>query len=182
MKSLGLIPLLALTACTHLPPPAVVVREVPVAMASTNRLDELRYPSHYRAYSVGRRPDPSNPNILHDGYVLYIRDQPERWNLQPSERPIDLPGAPRPAAEVPLPLDEQLRLELRKQKQAALASEAQSERLRVVAESLPLLMRSTSAIATNVDMWQKRVDDRLRLLEAGGTLTNTSSPHVITNQ
>lgn len=179
MKCIALIALLALTACTHFPPPAVVVREVPVAVSSTNSLDELRYPSHYRAYSVGRRPDPANPNILHDGYVLYLREMPERWRLQPSERPIDLPGAPRPAAEAPLPLDDQLRIELRKQKQAALASEAQSERLRVVADSLPPLMRSTAAIATNIEAWQKRVEDRLRLLEAGGFSTNL--PVVITN-
>lgn len=179
MKIISVVSLLALTGCVHPTPPTFVVREVPVSIVSTNSLDRLRYPSTYRAISVGRRPDPNNPNILHESSVLYIREQPERWNLQPSETRLDLPGAPRPASEVPLPLDEQLRLELRKQKAATQAVEEQSQRLQKVTESIPPLVRSTANIATNLDGWQRRFDDRLRLLEAERIATNTTTSLII---
>ncbi|MBL9170592.1 MAG: hypothetical protein JNN07_22865 [Verrucomicrobiales bacterium] len=175
------LPLLALTGCMNSKPPTFVVREVPVAVSSTNSLHRLRYPSTYRAISVGRRPDPANPDILHDSYVLYIRDQPERWNLRPSEHQLDLPGAPRPAAEVPLPLDEQLRLELRKQKAATQAVEEQSQRLQMVTESIPPLVRSTATIATNLAGWQQRFEERLRLLEAERFASNASTSLILTN-
>ncbi len=179
MKLIPAFALLALTGCMNTTPPTFVVREVPVAVASTNSLDRLRYPSTYRAVSVGRRPDPNNPNILHESSVLYIREQPERWNLYPSEKQLDLPGAPRPAGEVPLSLDEQLRLELRKQKAATQAVEEQSQRLQMVTESIPPLVRSTANIATNLDGWQRRFDERLRMLEAERLATNTTTSLII---
>ena len=180
MKYKWILPLALLTGCTNPAPPTFVVREVPAT--SGPGLDLLRYPSNYRAYSVGRRIDPSTPTILHDSHVLYIREQPERWNLQPSEKPMDLPGAPRPAAEVPLPLDEQLRLELRKQKEAAQMVEAQAQRLKAVTESLPSLLQSAASIATNVDARQRRFEERLRVLEAERFGSNPTPSLLLTNR
>ena len=180
MKYKWILPLALLTGCTNPAPPTFVVREVPAT--SGPGLDLLRYPSNYRAYSVGRRIDPSTPTILHDSHVLYIREQPERWNLQPSEKPMDLPGAPRPAAEVPLPLDEQLRLELRKQKESTQAVEAQWQRLNQVTESIPPLLRSTANLTTIIEAGQKRIEERLRVLEADRLGSNKAPSLVITNQ
>ena len=81
MKSIC-VPLLFLgfAGCQHVPP-TFVVREVPVQVSSTNSLDVIRFPSTYKGYTVGRRPDVSNPGMMHEAHVLYVRETADRWNL-----------------------------------------------------------------------------------------------------
>ncbi len=175
-------PLLLIAGCATGPTPTFVVREVPVAVSSTNRLDVIRFPASYRAYHVGRRIDSGNPTVLHESHVLYVREQPERWNLQPSATVPDLPGAPQAPAVVPLPIEGQLRLELRKQESATQAIEAQSQKLKAVTDAIEPLMQSTSALTSGLDARQKRIEERLRLLEVERGANSVGTPLILTNR
>ncbi len=131
MKSLFLILPAAclLTGCVHQPFPTVFIREVPVQVTSSNRLDVIRFPASYHAYTIGRRTDPANPGFMHEAHILYVREASDRWNLQPPAAPAQPPLNPVAAPEAafaPLPLDQQLRTELQEQRRVSQALQEQT--------------------------------------------------------
>ena len=171
MKNLLLIPLLLLAGCQHVPP-TVFVREVPVEAASTSYLDVIRFPAAYKSYTVGRRPDPANPGFMHEAHILYVRETPDRWNLQPAPAPAGPPAsvpvsnsASQDAAFVPLPLNEQLRQEMQKQQQISQSLADQTQRFQQTADVLVPAARKAMELTTQVQQTQKSIDDRLRKLE-----------------
>ena len=173
MKTLLLIlavSFLALTGCRHAPVPTFVVREVPVQVTSTNTLDVIRFPSSYRAYTVGRRIDPAHPGFMQESHVLYVREAPDRWNLQPPAAPSPPPvlsTAPVDAAFVPLPLDQQLRTELQEQRRASQALHEQAQRFQQAADVFVPTARKAVELSNQIDQRQQLLEDRLRRLEEG---------------
>ncbi len=140
------------------------VRLVP---ASTN-LDAIRYPAVYKAYPVGRMVDPHNRDVMHDAHVIYVRQCPDFWNLHPLTAPAVPLGptvAPTNGAYAPLPLGDELRLELNAQKQATKSVQEQAQRLGQAAEKLTPLTDHLLQQQIDVQQRLRLSDERLRRLE-----------------
>lgn len=167
MKILMPLSVLVLTGCQTLPP-TVFVREVPVSVSSTNHLDVIRFPSTYKAYTVGRRPDPSNPTMMHEAHILYVRESPDYWNLHPASAtpPANVAGTrPADGAFVPLPLNEQLRQEVQKQQQVSQSLAEQARRVQQTTDVLVPAARKAVELTTQIQQRQISLEERLRRLE-----------------
>ena len=159
--------LLGLAGCQHVPP-TFVVREVPVQVSSSNSLDVIRFPSSYKGYTVGRRPNAANPALMHEAHILYVRESPDRWNLQPPAAPTLPPTQPASvpdAAFAPLPVSEQLRQELQKQQQLTQSLAEQTKRFQQSADALvPAAMKAVE-LSTLMQQRVQLMESRLRQLE-----------------
>lgn len=169
--------LLGFAGCQHVPP-TFIVREVPVQVSSSNSLDVIRFPSAYKGYTVGRRPDASNPALMHEAHILYVRETSDRWNLQPPAAPVITPGLSAAAPDAtfaPLPVSEQLRQELQKQQQQTQSLAEQTKRFEQSANAL--VPAATKAVELSTLMQQRllMLDARLRQLEAGPGLTSPTN-------
>jgi len=160
---------LGLAGCQHVPP-TFVVREVPVQVSSNNSLDVIRFPSSYKGYTVGRRPDVSNPALMHEAHILYVRETADRWNLQPPAAPVITPALSAPAPDAtfaPLPVSEQLRQELQKQQQQTQSLAEQTKRFQQSADALvPAAMKAVE-LSTLMQQRVQLMESRLRQLEEG---------------
>ena len=169
--------LLGFAGCQHVPP-TFVVREVPVQITSSNSLDVIRFPSSYKGYTVGRRPDVSNPALMHEAHILYVRETSDRWNLQPPAAPMITPAlsavAPDPTF-APLPVSEQLRQELQKQQQQTQSLAEQTKRFQQSADALvPAAMKAVE-LSTLMQQRVQSLEARLRQLEGGPRLTSPTN-------
>ena len=169
---------LLLAGCVHQPSSTVFIREVPVQVTSSNSLDVIRFPSSYHAYTIGRRADPANPGFMHEAHVIYVREAPDRWNLQPpparSQSPLNATGA-TDAAFAPLPLDQQLRTELQEQRRVSQTLQEQTQRFQQAADIFVPTARKAVELSAQTQQRQQQLDDRLHRLEEGqrwSSLTN----------
>ncbi len=166
--------LLGFAGCQHMPP-TFVVREVPVQVSSSNSLDVIRFPATYKGYTVGRRPDASNPAMMHESHVLYVRETSDRWNLQPPAAPAStflLPAAAPDATFAPLPVSEQLGQELKRQQQNTLAQAEQIQRFQQSADALVPAARKAVELSTLMQQHLMQIESRLRQLEGGSRPTS----------
>jgi len=167
MKKFLPLALFLMVGCQNVPP-TVFIREVPVQVTSTNRLDVIRFPAAYKSYTVGRRRDRSNPGMMHEAHVLYIRETPDRWNLHPPSAPSFCAapaGIQIDPAFVPLPLDGQFRQEFRKQQEISRSLAEQTERIQRTAEQLVPATRKAMEMTAEMKIHQLSIEDRLRRLE-----------------
>ena len=174
MKPLPLLPaiLLALPGCVHRPAPTVFIREVPVQVVSSNAaLDAIRFPASYRAYTVGRRMDSANPELMQEAHIIYVRESTDRWNLHPAPAGVPLPSGGHgsvDAAFVPLALDEQVRFELNEQ----------TQRLQQASDALVPAARKLFEFSAQGEARLQQFEDRLRRLDGSqrmSSFTNWSS-------
>ncbi len=139
-----------------------------MAVSSTNSLDVIRFPSAYKAYTVGRRTDPANSELMHEAHLLYVRESPDRWNLSP---PTIIPSAnpvgarPVDSTFAPLPLSDQLRQELQKQQQISQSLAEQAQRVQQTTDLLLPAARKAVELTTQIQQRQISLDERLRRLE-----------------
>ena len=148
-------------------PPTVFVRELPVRVATSNQLDVIRFPSTYRSYTIGRRADPRNPTVMHESHILYVRETPDRWNLQPpaaasSALPLTPPADPTFS---PLPVAEQLRQELLKQQRISQDMTDQNGRVQKSADVLLPAANKVAEISSQMNQRQQLIEERLRRQE-----------------
>ena len=165
-----LLPVLFLLAgCQHVPQ-TVLVREVPAPVTTTNSLDGIRFPSVYKAYTVGRRRDAANPAVMQETTVLYVLETPDRWNLQPPTAPVTAPAIP---AVVPdptftqLPISEQLRQEIQKQQQLSQSLSEQNASFQKTVGALVPAASKAVELSILVQQRQQLQEERLRRLEEG---------------
>ncbi len=161
--------LLGFAGCQHVPP-TFVVREVPVQVSSSNSLDVIRFPSSYKGYTVGRRPDVSNPAMMHEAHILYVRETSDRWNLQPPAVPVITPAlsvAAPDATFAPLPVTEQQQLELKKQQQLNQSLAEQTQRFKQSADVLVPAVHKAVELSTLMQQRVQLLESRLRQLEEG---------------
>ncbi|HRZ56528.1 MAG TPA: hypothetical protein P5525_13855 [Candidatus Paceibacterota bacterium] len=157
------------------------------APVSTNNLDAIRYPGTYRAYSLGRRIDPRNPGLMYEAGQVYVRELPETWNLHP-QGTIVVPSvfslARTNTAYDPLPLTDQLKVELNAQKQATKNVQEHAARL---GQAVSNLAPAAGTVAQQQQQILRRLfttDERLRLLEQSQSRTNSrpASSNISTNR
>ncbi len=69
------------------PPSAASAPEIaPVAGTQMDpaNLERVRHGDSLKAYPVNRYVDPNEPNVMHEGHVIYRREQAGEWNLNPN--------------------------------------------------------------------------------------------------
>lgn len=104
------------------PPVASAAKVAPVAGTQLDQanIEKVRHGDSLKAYPVNRYVDPNNPNVMHEGHVIYRREQPAGWNLNPNA-PTVVPLGPVLAvadgARQPHPLPAELEQKMAEQNQ-----------------------------------------------------------------
>ena len=134
------------------PPPAA-----PIAGTQTDQKnsENVRYGDSLKAYPINRYVDPNDPNVMHEGHVVYRRESSGAWNLNPNA-PTVVPLGPTlavaDAAKQPNPLPAELEQKMAEQNQLMASLIEQNESL---SKELARLnkeiadMRQRGALATN---------------------------------
>lgn len=112
--------------------PAATVAPVAGTQLDQNNIEKVRHGDSLKAYPVNRYVDPNNPNVMHEGHVIYRREQPAGWNLNPNA-PTVVPLGPALAvadgARQPNPLPAELEQKMAEQNQLMASLIEQNESL-----------------------------------------------------
>jgi|SRR5438128_374543 len=128
MKTLYVIPLLFLSACSTTKTPKLSLR--PQEPTFPTAEPGLRYPELIGAYHLGRYVDPSN--ALHEQHTVYRVETSSRWNFHPGPHQADVatpPPSPRGAAYSTPPATDEIIAELNRQKQVTESVTAEAKKL-----------------------------------------------------
>lgn len=121
-------------------PPAAATKTAPVTpvapVAGTqmdeNNTEKVRYGDSLKAYPINRYVDPNDPNVMHEGHVMYRREASGGWNLNPNA-PTVVPLGPTlavaDAAKQPNPLPAELEQKMAEQNQLMASLIEQNESL-----------------------------------------------------
>ena len=115
-------------------PPAPVKPPAPVAGTEMDQgnVEKVRFNESLKAYPVNRYVDPNDPNVMHEGHVLYRRENTGGWNLNPNA-PTVVPLGPALAvadgARVPNRRPAELETKMAEQKQLMASLIEQNETL-----------------------------------------------------
>jgi hypothetical protein len=115
MKTLYLVPLIFLTACSTTP--KLVLRpQQPPPMADDSN---IRYPEVIHAYHVGRYADPNDDLVMHEQHVVYRVEENTRWDFHPGAICGNAASSiPRDAAFSPAPVNDAILAEVNSQRLA----------------------------------------------------------------
>jgi hypothetical protein len=109
----------------------------PVAPVAGTQMDQrntenVRYNDSLKAYPINRYVDPNDPNVMHEGHVVYRREASAAWNLNPNA-PTVVPLGPAlavaDAAKQPNPLPAELEQKMAEQNQLMASLIEQNESL-----------------------------------------------------
>lgn len=120
------------TAATS--PPSLVAPVAPVAgtQLDQNKTESVRHAESLKGYPVNRYVDPNDPNVMHEGHVVYRREAGGGWNLNPNA-PTAVPLGPAlavaDAARHPNPLPAELEQKIAEQNQLVATLIEQNESL-----------------------------------------------------
>jgi len=146
MKTLSLIPLLFLTACSTTPKLTLRPQQPP-----PSAMGDIRFPEVVRAYHVGRYADPNDDMVMHEQHALYRVEESTRWDLRPANIGSNgfLPAAPSPrdAAFSPTPVNDAVLAEVNAQRLATIQIMAQS---RTLSAALAQFQASLQHVRTNL--------------------------------
>jgi len=158
MKTVYLLPLLVLSACST--PPKIVLRpQVPAPVA-----DAVRYPEVIHAYHVGRYADPNDELVLHEQHAVYRVEENTRWNLNPGTVGGSTPVL-RDAAFNPAPVNDAILAEVNAQRLATAQIVAQARNLSAALDQFQHALRQTktnlqltAALRATVDEMKQKLD------------------------
>ena len=165
MKTLYLIPLLFLTACSTAP--KLTLRPLPQPAPPAMENSAVRYPEAVRAYHVGRYTDPNDDLILHEQHVVYRVEENTRWNFHPG--PVDgsvvaLPSA-HDSAFSPVPVNDAILAEVNSQRIATAQIMAQARLLSVALARVQITLldtktnlQATAAMRSTLSEMKQRLD------------------------
>ncbi len=112
--------------------PAPTLAPVAGTQLDQTIVEKVRHSDSLKAYPVNRYVDPNNPNVMHEGHVIYRREQPADWNLNPNA-PTVVPLGPALAvadgARQPHPLPAELEQKMAEQNQLMASLIEQNESL-----------------------------------------------------
>jgi hypothetical protein len=121
-------------AVASVPPQPPKPAPVPVAgtQMDPKSTESVRYTESLKAYPVNRYIDPNDPNVMHEGHVIYRRENTGGWNLNPNA-PTVVPLGPALAvadpAREPNPLPPELEEKMAEQNQLMASLIEQNEAL-----------------------------------------------------
>lgn len=110
------------TAPTASASPLVKPVAAPVAGTQMDQrnVEQVRHGEALKAYPINRYVDPNDPNVMHEGHVVYRRETAPGWNLSPNA-PTVVPLGPVLAvaegARQPNPLPAELEQKIAEQNQ-----------------------------------------------------------------
>lgn len=133
------------------PPPAT---PVPTSDATTPRVpaeqkaaENVRHAEALKAYPINRYVDPNDPNVMHEGHVIYRREVGSGWNLTPTAPTVVELGptlaVTADGAKQPNPLPAELEQRIAEQNQLMASLIEQNESL---AKELTRLNREVATI------------------------------------
>jgi len=127
MKTLSIIPLLLLSACSTPNAPTLTIR--PQEPSFPIDAPGIRYPEFIGAYHLGRYVDPSN--ALHEQHTVYRVEAGGRWDFHPGPREAEVGPPPfeRDAAFSVPPATDEIIAELNRQKEVTQTVTAESNKL-----------------------------------------------------
>ena len=127
MKTLSIIPLLLLSACSTPNAPTLTIR--PQEPRFPIDAPGIRYPELIGAYHLGRYVDPSN--ALHEQHTVYRVEAGGRWDFHPGPREAEV-APPRFAGDAAFsvpPATDEIIAELNRQKEVTQTVTAESNKL-----------------------------------------------------
>lgn len=114
------------------PPPAPVSPPLAGTQLEQGKVEQVRHSEALKAYPVNRYVDPNDPNVMHEGHVVYRREIGGGWNLNPNA-PTVVPLGPTLAvadgAKQPNPLPAELEQKIAEQNQLMASLIEQNESL-----------------------------------------------------
>ena len=112
--------------------PAPVVAPVSGTDLDQTNVEKVRVSETLKSYPVGRYIDPYDPNVMHEGHVIYRKEAGSSWNLNPNA-PTVVPLGPVLAvadpAKTPAPLPAELEQRMAEQNQLVASLIEQNEAL-----------------------------------------------------
>lgn len=124
----------AMTAATSAVKPVAPPPAAPIAGTQMDQKnsENVRYGDSLKAYPINRYVDPNDPNVMHEGHVVYRRESSGAWNLNPNA-PTVVPLGPTlavaDAAKQPNPLPAELEQKMAEQNQLMASLIEQNESL-----------------------------------------------------
>jgi len=118
MKTVCLIPLLFLSACSTTPKLVLRPQQPPTAADNS----AVRYPEIVRAYHFGRYADPNDDLVMHEQHTVFRVEENTRWDLHPGPAHTGLASLlsskPHDAAFSPAPVNDAILAEVNSQRLA----------------------------------------------------------------
>lgn len=112
--------------------PTPVVAPVAGTQMNPSNAEKVRHGDALKAYPINRYVDPNDPNVMHEGHVVYRRESVGGWNLNPNA-PTVVPLGPALAvadgARQPNPLPAELEQKIAEQNQLMASLIEQNESL-----------------------------------------------------
>ena len=182
MKTLYLIPLLFLTACSTAP--KLTLRPLPQPSPPAMDNSDVRYPEAVRAYHVGRYTDPNDDLILHEQHVVYRVEENTRWNFHPGPADGNLTAAPsRDAAFAPTPVNDAILAEVNSQRLATAQIMVQARTLssalmqfQSALQQTKTNLQQTAALRATVSEIKQRLDALETVQGQPPSLSTTNEP------
>jgi hypothetical protein len=113
-------------------PTKPIVAPVAGTQLDQRNTEQVRHHEALKAYPVNRYVDPNDPNVMHEGHVVYRREVAGGWNLNPNA-PTVVPLGPTLAvadgARQPNPLSAELEQKIAEQNQLMASLIEQNESL-----------------------------------------------------
>ena len=183
--SILMLPALALAACSSAEKPrAVRMSSVPGTMLPSSRMESVRYAENIKEYPLGRYIDPNDAHVMHEAHPIYRVESTAKWNLHPNA-PVRVPMGPAVAlvdpAEKPAPTNDEIRLEMQRQKAITKEMTDQQDRLNAYIGQLHNAVDKTKSVAAqNVELKTELQQTKARLQEM--ETKNTSNQAIAQQQ
>jgi hypothetical protein len=162
MKTLYLVPLLFLSACSTAPKLSLRPQQPPPAADDS----AVRYPEVIRAYHVGRYADPNDDLVMHEQHVVYRVEENTRWDFRPGAIcGNETSPAPRDAAFSPAPVNDAILAEVNSQRLATAQIMVQARTLsaalgqfQAALQQAKTNLQETAVLRATVIEMKKRLD------------------------
>lgn len=175
MKSIYLVPLLFLSACST--PPKLALRPQPPSSLAT---DTIRYPEIIRAYHFGRYVDPNDNLVMHEQHVVFRVEENSRWDLHPGtgQNYFSPVSAPCDVAFTPLPVNDAVLAEVNAQKLATIQIMAQAKTLSTSLGQFQSALQQAKTNLQETAAMRAAIGDMKRRLDA----VESTSAHSLDSQ
>lgn len=178
MKTLRLIPLLLLTACSSTAP-RLALRPLPQPSPTEDK--SIRYPEVIHAYHVGHYADPNDDFVMHEQHVVYRVEENSRWDFHPGNHcgnNFQTSSIPRNATFGPLPVNDAILAEVNSQRLATAQIMMQTKVLSGALQQLQFALQTARTNEQAAAVLRAAIDETGKRLNA---LESTRATMPVTN-